>query len=639
MARLIAIVLVWCFGAAQALAETRLAFVVGNSAYESVSTLENPINDALDISVALEGLGFEVILGSDTNMEELRRGTDVFAERAATADVVLFYYAGHGFQVSGQNYLVPIDAALSGIGDLQEETLPLSDILGAMEQSGGLKLVFLDACRDNPFGQELEQAPGAGSGLAHVGTSANFMFAYATQPDNVAYDGTGRNSFFTEAMLNHIYTPGQDLSELMVAVRRDVMAATGGRQIPWDNSSLTRIFQFDTSPVTASEEALLWQVAASVKDPDLMQLYVDRYPQGAHVEDVVAFLDTGTRTRALGATDDTLEAERLWGLARRSRMRPLLEFYVERYPEGEHAAQAARLLELIPRVEDSSPQAVCERLATHPNDATAATAGVPFERLRQNAFAALQACSQAAAQSPELPHYTALLARATAASGDLDRAVQLYRSAADRGDLRAMWSLAVLYEAGSGVPQDPAAAIALYERAAEGGSLDAMINLAVALFTGDKMAADPDRAIELLRRAAEGGSAQALFNLGVLAQDGVIDTPDKALEYFIRAARDGEYNGYRAAAILLDEGRGVARNPAEAANLLLRGAAEDRGTVVRQLTQAARDWSPETIRAVQNRLQAAGYYAGAIDGLPGPNFTAALERWRNGGFNADVLVK
>jgi hypothetical protein len=337
MSRLIVIVLVWCFGVVPALADGRLAFVIGNSNYETVSELENPINDALDISVALEGLGFEVILGSDTTMEELRRGTEAFAERAKTADIVLFYYAGHGFQVSGQNYLVPVDAALSGIQDLQDQTFPLSDVLGAMEKSDGLKLVFLDACRDNPFGQELDDV--AGSGLARVGTSANFMFAYATQPDNVAYDGTGRNSFFTEAMLDHIYTPGQDLSELMVAVRRDVMAATGGRQVPWDNSSLTRLFQFDTSPVTASEETLLWQVAASAKDPDLMKLYVDRYPQGAHVDDVIAFLDTGTRTRALGVTDDKVEAERLWSLARRSRMRPLLQFYIDRYPRANMRAR------------------------------------------------------------------------------------------------------------------------------------------------------------------------------------------------------------------------------------------------------------------------------------------------------------
>lgn len=638
MRRLIAFCLLWGLFALPALAESRVALVFGNSGYQSVSPLVNPVNDALDISVALEGLGFEVILGSDTSMAQMRSAIDQFGAAAETADVVMFFYAGHGFQISGQNYLVPVDARMSSVADLADQTVPLTDVMAALERSKGLKLVFLDACRDNPFGAGGDLPTGAGSGLARVGTAADYMFAYATQPDNVAYDGTGRNSFFTEALLSHIYTPGQDVSELLISVRRDVLAATGGRQIPWDNSSLTRRFKFDSSPMTVSEETLLWQVAADAKDADLMQLYADRYPQGAHVDDVLAFLQTGTRTRALTQQDPVAEAERLWSLARRSRMRPLLDFYLERYPDGAHAGQASRLLDMLPRTEDNTPGAVCERLATHPRDATVATVGVPFSRLKQNTLAAIQACSAAAAQSPDLPHYTALLARANAAAGDLDRAVKLYKSAAGRGDLRAMVSLAQLTERGTGVSQDMDAAMALYERAAEAGSPDAMINLAVSLFQGDQGAPDPDRAVALLRDAAGAGSAKAVFNLGVLAQDGVIDTPQDALKYFQRAARDGEYEGYRAAAILLDEGRGVPRNPNEAANHLLRGVAEDRGTVLKQLTTSSGDWSRDTLKSVQSRLKEAGYYAGAIDGLPGPNFTAALERWRNGGFKAEILA-
>ena len=115
------------------------------------------------------------------------------------------------------------------------------------------------------------------------------------------------------------------------------------------------------------------------------------------------------------------------------------------------------------------------------------------------------------------------------------------------------------------------------------------------------------------------------------------DGPEAALEYFERAARDGEVAGYRAAAILLDEGRGISRNPSKAATMLLRGAAEDRGDILRQLTTASDQWSPDTIRAVQGLLKEAGYYAAAVDGLPGPSFTAALEKWRNGGFEAAIL--
>lgn len=636
--RLILAGLFWCAGVTLVSAEERLALVVGNSAYERVEALDNPINDALDMSVALEGLGFDVILGSDLDMDRMHAALEEFEAAADSADVVLFYYAGHGFQVSGQNYLVPVDATLSGVEDLPDQTVPLSDILEVMERASGVKLVFLDACRDNPFGVGLDEIPGMGSGLARAGTEADFMFVYATQPNNVAYDGTGRNSFFTEALLNHIYTPGQDIAELMISVRRDVLAATGGRQVPWENSSLTRQVQFDRSPVTASEETLLWQVAADMGDPALMELYAEQFPQGAHVGDVTAFLETGGATRTLARRDETAAAERLWNLARRSRLRPLLEYYLERYPDGADAPQARRLLQLIPKVEDSSPGSLCERLTTHPRDATAVHSGVPFERLQGNALTAIQACSAAASQSPELPHYIALLARATAAAGDLDRAVRLYRSAADRGDLRAMVSLAQLNETGTGVPQDVDAAYALYERAAKAGSPDAMINLAVSLFQGDRGAPDPDRAVALLRRAAEAGSPKAVFNLGVLAQDGVIDTPEAALDHFLRAARDGETQGYRAAAILLDEGRGVRRDPERAAEFLLRGVAEDNGTLLAHLTQSKQLWSRDTLSEVQAKLKKAGYYTAMIDGLSGPNFTSALKRWRNGGFKAEVLA-
>lgn len=617
-------------------AEKRVALIIGNSAYESVGELENPVNDASDIAIALEGLGFEVFLGLDMLQGEMLALTESFATAAADSDVSLFYYAGHGFQVNGQNYLVPVDATIASAEDVAPQTVSLPEVLNRMERSQGIRLVFLDACRNNPF----EGGGDISGGLARVGSGADFMLAYATQPDNVAYDGTGRNSFFTEAMLSHIYTPGQDISDLMISVRKDVIAATGGRQIPWDNSSLTRQFRFDNSPVTASEETLLWQVAVNADDPQLMQLYMDRYPQGAHAQDVVAYLSDGgeSRTRKLVVGDDDEQAERLWQLAQRSRMRPLLEFYLEQYPGGAHVAQARRLLQSIPAPEDMTPGGICERLATHPRDATAKNAGVPFAQLRNTAVSAMQSCSAAAAQSPDLPHYVALLARATAAAGDLERAVQLYRQAADRGDLRAKVSLAQLAETGTGMAQDTAGAVQLYEQAAAAGSLDAMINLAIALFEGQIVQQDQARAIELLQRAADGGSAKATFNLGVLAQDGLVGSPDQALDYFRRAARDGEHQGYRAAAILLDEGRGVERDPEFAADMLLRGAAEDNGTLVRQLTESTADWSGATIAAMQTRLALAGYYTSAVDGKGGPGFQAALNQWRNGGFKAEVLT-
>ncbi|PUB17289.1 caspase family protein [Yoonia sediminilitoris] len=625
------------FAATVANAENRVALVVGNGAYTRVGALPNPVNDASDIAIALRGLGFTVLLGTDLGHDGMLAKTREFSTLAATSDVALFYYAGHGFQISGTNYLVPTDAAIASPADVPQQTIAMQTVLNAMDSAPGLKLVVLDACRDNPFGAAIADDPTTTDGLARVGTEADFMFVYATQPDNVAYDGTGRNSFFTEAMLSHIYTPGQDISELLINVRRDVLAATGGKQIPWNNSSLTRQFRFDRSPPTASEETLLWQVASNARNDQLMTLYLERYPDGAHRGDVLAFLDSPATRRADIMTDSAAQAKQLWSLARRTRMRPLLEFYLEQYPDGADAAEARLLLSAIPRPEEASAGVLCERLATHPHDATAATAGVEFEMLARNALAAIQACSAAAIQAPELPHYVALLARATAATNDLERAVALYRDAAARSDLRAMVSLAQLYERGIAVEQNFDQALSLYEVAAAGGNHDAQINLAVSLFEGAGVPRDTDRAISLLRQAAAGGSAQGLFNLGVLAQDKIIDTPADALDYFAQAVRFGYTDGYRAGAILLDEGRGVPKDPQRAAELLLRGAAEDDGTIIAALRQDASQWTPATLTEMQRFLNEAGLYAYAIDGISGPNLISALESWRNGGFDPAIL--
>ena len=625
--------------AAQQTDERRVALVIGNSDYDLVTSLDNPGNDAQDMSVALEGLGFDVFLGLNVSGEEMSGVVDKFATALADADVSVFFYAGHGFQIGGRNYLVPTDARIETQEDVTAETMRLDDILRRMEEAPGIKFVFLDACRDNPF-EGLVNA--VSEGLARVGDAADFMISFATQPDNVAYDGTGRNSFFTEALLSHIYTPGLDVSDLMITVRRDVLAATGGRQIPWENSSLTRQFQFDPRPDSVSPETLLWQVAANSGDEQLMALYAERYPQGTHLGEVMAFLDEGgdgpVLTREYAPAESDAQEERLWQLAQRSRMRPLAQFYLDQYPDGKYSREARRLIATLPSDSEGGAGRLCERLATHPKDATARTPGVPFAKLQQNAINAINACEAAAEASPELPHYTALLARATIAAGDVEGAIRLYRIAADRGDLRAMFSLGLMTEAGRGVPANPVAALRLYERAARLGFPDAMINLAVALFEGAGVEKDPERAVALLKEAADLGSAIASYNLGVLARDGQAGEPSDALTYFRRAIKAGEPRAYLAAAILLDEGRIVARNPGEAANMLLRGAAEDAGDSIRQMTEATSDWSRDTIAAVQERLKAAGYYTSVVDGLSGPNFTAALEAWRNGGFEAAVLV-
>lgn len=630
--------------AGSAAAEKRVALVMGNGAYEHVPSLENPVNDAVDISAALRSLGFEVLSAIDVGRTEMTEVIATFAERISEADVALFYYAGHAFQVDDENYLVPTDLVPSSREAVLEQTVGLNAFLEVLQTSPGIRLVFLDACRDNPLGVSTREV--AGTGLARVGSSADFLISYATQPGAVAYDGDGRNGTYTEALLSHIHTPGRDLAEMMISVRRDVIAATGGQQIPWENSSLTRQFRFDSAPETASTETMLYQIAARAQDPYLMRLYLDRYPQGAHVSEAASFITSpdvasgDSSGRSLpGELTAAGDGEDLWQLAQRTRMRPLAELYVSLFPDGPHAIEARALVERLPSAAELGPGRLCERLATHPRDATANTAGVPFTRLAQSADIAVDTCRAAAAQFPEQPRYLALLARALAAANRRGEAIETYRVAADRGDLRAMVSLGLLIETGDGIERDLSAAARLYERAADLGSIDGAINLAVALFEGLGVDRDVPRALSLFRKASDAGSPIATFNLGFLAQRGD-ENVEEALGLFLKAAQDGEPRGYRAAAILLDEGRGgVERDPSEAATLILKGAAEDKGDILKGIRDGSDQWTPETMRAVQSRLKSADLYAGAIDGVAGPQLASALDAWRNGGYEGEVLVR
>jgi uncharacterized caspase-like protein len=245
--------------AAPAHAQSRVALVIGNSAYRHTPRLINPLNDAKDIAAALASLGFDVSEAVDLDKHALDEALRAFAGRSADAGTALVFYAGHGLQVSGQNYLLPIDARLESERDLDFEAVRLDLVLRQLEtgRAGKLSLVFLDACRDNPLARNLARAMGGRSlerGLAPVQSGAGAFIAYSTQPGNIARDGTGRNSPFAAALLKHIAAPDRNVSALMIAVRKDVMAATGGRQVPWDHSALTGEFYFNpwTGIVTGS---------------------------------------------------------------------------------------------------------------------------------------------------------------------------------------------------------------------------------------------------------------------------------------------------------------------------------------------------------------------------------------------------
>jgi Caspase domain len=249
--RLLAAIIAYLLLVLTAAAEKRVALVVGNSAYVHANALPNPVNDGGDMAKALAEVGFEVILGLDLSKSGFDGKVRDFARALENADVALFFYAGHGLQVSGKNYLLPVDAKLQVERDLDFEAISLDFVLKQMEldRDDKTNIVFLDACRDNPLGRKLARSMGTRSatiaqGLAQVQAGVGTFIAYSTQPGNVALDGEGRNSPFTAALVKDLRLPDRNLNAVMIEVRKDVTAATGGKQVPWDLSALTGDFFF-----------------------------------------------------------------------------------------------------------------------------------------------------------------------------------------------------------------------------------------------------------------------------------------------------------------------------------------------------------------------------------------------------------
>jgi uncharacterized caspase-like protein len=283
--------------AAGAASDRRIALIIGNGAYQHTSILQNPRNDASDLAAALRRLGFEVMQGVDLDKRSMERTIREFGVKLSGADVALFLYAGHGLQVSGQNYLLPVDAKLSTENDVDFESIALNLVLRQMEREAKTSLVLLDACRDNPLARNLARNMGTrssqiGQGLAEVKTGVGTMIGFSTQPGNVAQDGTGRNSPYAGALIKHLETPGRDIGSVLINVRNDVYSATNGRQVPWEHTSLMgRVVLAAPAPVEdggsdydKQMEIAFWNAIKDSKSADLLQTYLNRFPKGTFAE-------------------------------------------------------------------------------------------------------------------------------------------------------------------------------------------------------------------------------------------------------------------------------------------------------------------------------------------------------------------
>jgi uncharacterized caspase-like protein len=232
-----------CFANQSALADKRVALVIGNSNYQNVAALTNPANDAAAITEMFRKAAFDVVESRrDLKNTEMRRALRDFTEKARDADIAVIYYAGHGIEVDGTNYLVPVDAVLERDTDAYDEAIALDRILQAIEPAKQLRLVILDACRDNPFVKNMKRTVASralGRGLAGVEPARpNTLIAFAAKGGSTASDGDSKNSPFTTALLKYLARPGLELGKAFRLVRDDVMNATGNRQEPFVYGSL-----------------------------------------------------------------------------------------------------------------------------------------------------------------------------------------------------------------------------------------------------------------------------------------------------------------------------------------------------------------------------------------------------------------
>jgi len=234
---------------APARAERRTALVIGNSAYAG-APLKNPANDARDMAAALRRLGFETTLLTDASMQQMEQAVRDFGLKLRQGGMGLFYYAGHGLQVQGNNYLVPVNAVIQSESDVKYGCLDAGLVLGKMEDAGnGLNIVILDACRNNPFARSFRSAE---QGLAKMDAPTGSLIAYATAPGKVASDGEGKNGLYTQYLLRNIATPGLSVEELFKRVRMGVARDSAKKQVPWEASSLIGQFSFVAGAQVAS---------------------------------------------------------------------------------------------------------------------------------------------------------------------------------------------------------------------------------------------------------------------------------------------------------------------------------------------------------------------------------------------------
>jgi hypothetical protein len=330
-------------------AEQRVALVIGNSNYQTAPQLANPNNDARSVAQLLNSAGFEVTVATDQTRNDMVRGLQDFSNKVAARGpntVAMIYYAGHGVQLAGENYLVPIDARIASPADLPDSTVRLVDVMGTLETiPSRMRIVVLDACRNNPF----PNADDAGRGLAIVDAPNGSIVGYSTAPGMEAQDGDGDHSPYTSAFLNIARQPNLPIEQLFKRVRLEVNSTTAGKQIPWESSSLTSDFFFfgDTAVAStrAPDRSPIIRTASNLPSRSVEQAYDYVLSEGSpeYYEEFIRLFPYDSRCDRLRVLLGNWRQASAWHRAVLANSQASYKSFRDSFPNSPYARSASRL--------------------------------------------------------------------------------------------------------------------------------------------------------------------------------------------------------------------------------------------------------------------------------------------------------
>ncbi len=350
----------------------RTALIIGNADYIN-SPLNNPVNDATGMAGVLKKLGFDVILLKNANLPKIEDALTEFNRELRRGGLGLFYFAGHGIQFEGENYLLPVDFDADRPQDLRYKAMPVGRVLGAMEDAAnGVNIMLLDACRNNPYASSYRSAT---RGLAVVQSVQGSLIAYATEPGGVAIDGDGQNGIYTKHLMEQIQKPGVPLEQMLKQVRIGVQEETGGKQTPWESSSLTSdIFLMPAAPSSGGSshssgpsndnynsapdsaiEAQAWAMVKDSNDPGNLRAFLNSYPNGkfaALAELKLKMLEPDENDQSNGNAGSSgssgvdLETE-MWNIVKDSEKASDFQYFLNKYPKGKFAPLARLKIKML----------------------------------------------------------------------------------------------------------------------------------------------------------------------------------------------------------------------------------------------------------------------------------------------------